>query len=104
MEITEESFIQAQQKMEELRQRGHALSAHYDPTKNRIVIGLNTGVEISFPPDRVPGLGDATAEELAAIEISPSGLGLHWPRRDVDLFLPAVLQGEFGSRTALIHG
>lgn len=104
MEITEETFMRAQQRMEALRRQGHALSAHYDPEKNRIVVCLNTGVELSFPPERVPGLENATPEELAEIEISPSGLGLNWPQREVDLYLPALLQGEFGPQTALLQG
>jgi hypothetical protein len=35
---------------------------------------------------------------LADIEISPSGLGLHFPQLDADLYLPALLQGFLGSR------
>ena len=32
-----------------------------------------------------------------ATEIMPTGLGLHWPKLDADLCLPALLQGVFGS-------
>ncbi|MBQ1763160.1 MAG: DUF2442 domain-containing protein, partial [Aquincola sp.] len=32
------------------------------------------------------------------IEVSPSGLGLHVPALDADLYLPALLDGFFGSR------
>ena len=35
---------------------------------------------------------------LADIEISPAGLGLHWPKLDADLYVPALLQGVFGSK------
>jgi hypothetical protein len=35
---------------------------------------------------------------LKHIEISPSGLGLHFPALDVDLYLPALLEGYLGSR------
>lgn len=34
----------------------------------------------------------------AIIEISPGGLGLHFPMLDADLYLPALLEGIFGSR------
>jgi hypothetical protein len=43
------------------------------------------------------GLADAKPADLAAIEITPAGLGLHWPRLDADLYLPALLEGVFGS-------
>ena len=38
-----------------------------------------------------------TAEELASIEITPSGFGLHFPKLDADLYVPAVLEGLLGS-------
>src|SRR5437868_3887052 len=40
----------------------------------------------------------ATPADLAQIEISPAGLGLHWPRLDADLYVPALLQGALGSK------
>jgi hypothetical protein len=32
------------------------------------------------------------------MEISPSGLGIHFPRLDADLYLPTILEGFLGSR------
>jgi hypothetical protein len=32
------------------------------------------------------------------IEISPSGLGIHFPKLDADLYLPGVLEGFLGSK------
>jgi hypothetical protein len=40
----------------------------------------------------------ATPTDLGEIEISPSGFGLHFPRIDADLYIPALLEGFFGSR------
>jgi hypothetical protein len=45
------------------------------------------------------GLAGTPPENLADIEISPAGLGLHWPRLDTDLYVPALLQGVFGSKS-----
>jgi hypothetical protein len=45
------------------------------------------------------GLENATPAELAMIEISPMGDGLHWPAIDADLYVPALMQGIFGSKT-----
>ena len=44
-------------------------------------------------------LTGASPDELAEIEISPTGLGLHWPQLDADLYVPALLQGVFGARS-----
>jgi hypothetical protein len=44
-------------------------------------------------------LESATPGDLSQIEISPSGFGIHFPRLDAHLYLPALMQGVFGSRS-----
>jgi hypothetical protein len=98
MAVTEQELARANARMEALRQAGHAVSAAYDRHSSRIVVRLNTGLELSFPPALAEGLAGAAPDDLAEIEISPTGLGLHWPRLDADLYIPALLRGVFGSR------
>lgn len=98
MAITEQEFERAERRMASLRQHGHAIAARYDRRRSRVVIRLNTGVEVAFPTDMAEGLVGAAPDDLACIEISPAGLGLHWPALDVDLYLPALLAGAFGSK------
>lgn len=76
-----------------------AVTARYDRRVGRVVIGLSSGLEIAFKPHDAQGLQDARPAQLADIEISPSGLGLHFPQLDADLYLPALLQGFLGSRS-----
>lgn len=59
---------------------------------------LNTAVDVSFSPRDAQGLENATAGQLAEIEITPPGFGLHWPKLDFDLYVPALLEGMLGSR------
>lgn len=75
-----------------------AVTARYDRRVGRVVIALSTGLEIGFKPHDAQGLEKARPAQLADIEISPSGLGLHFPQLDADLYLPALLQGFLGSR------
>ena len=75
-----------------------AVTARYDRRVGRVVIALSTGLEIGFKPHDAQGLEAARPAQLADIEISPSGLGLHFPQLDADLYLPALLQGFLGSR------
>ncbi len=79
------------------RESGYAISAHYDLRDARVVVELNTGVQLSFPPDLAEGLAGGSADSLSEIEISPAGLGLHWPQLDADVYVPAILQGIFGT-------
>lgn len=98
MAITEQELAQAEARMAETRAAGHAVSARYDRRRSRVVVALNTGVELTFPTQLAEGLADASPDNLADIEISPAGLGLHWPQLDADLYVPALLQGVFGSK------
>ena len=75
-----------------------AVEAHYDPKIDRIVVRLSSKVEISFSPHDAQGLDHGTAAELSDIEITPPGLGLHWPQLDADLWVPGILEGMMGSR------
>jgi Protein of unknown function (DUF2442) len=75
-----------------------AVAARYDRRSDRVVVSLSSGIDISFSPRQAQGLDNAKAVELAAIEISPSGLGLHFPKLDADLYLPPLLEGFLGSK------
>lgn len=99
MASTEHKMAQAEQRMQTLREHGHAVAARYDRRRARVVVSLNTGVEVAFPPKLAEGLAGAAPAELAKIEITPSGLGLHWPKLDADLYVPGLLAGAFGSQS-----
>jgi hypothetical protein len=73
------------------------VDARFDRHTGRIVIQLSSRMEISFSPRDAEWLENATSAELELIEISPSGYGIHFPRLDADLHLPALLAGHLGS-------
>jgi hypothetical protein len=75
-----------------------AVAARYDRRSRRVVVGLSSGIDVMFSPQDAQGLEGAKPAQLDAIEISPSGLGLHFPKLDADLYLPALLDGWLGSR------
>ena len=99
MAISEQEFEQAQARAAETRQAGHAVAARYDRKHGRVVVKLHNDVELAVPVGLVEGLADATPDDLADIEVTPTGLGLHWPRLDADVYVPALMQGVFGSRS-----
>ena len=75
-----------------------AITARYDRRLGRVVIRLNSGLDVAFSPRDAEGMEKATPAQLREIEISPSGFGIYFPRLDVDIYLPALLQGFLGSR------
>ena len=98
MAITEAEFLQAQAATEAERAKGFAAGARYDRRRKRVVVRLSTEVEFSFPAMLAQGLAGASAEDLSQIEITSAGLGLHWPRLDADLYIPALKDGVLGSK------
>ncbi|MGC2161641.1 MAG: DUF2442 domain-containing protein [Silvibacterium sp.] len=94
-----DNFELANQKARKLQASlPRAVSAHYDRRIARVVIRLNTKLDVTFSPRDAEGLEDATPSQLDAIEISPSGFGVHFPKLDADIYLPALLEGFLGSR------
>jgi len=75
-----------------------ASAVRYDAPTGRVTIDLANGCAYSFPARLVEDLQGATDAQLAAIIIDGLGLNLHWPALDVDLFVPALIDGVFGTR------
>jgi len=63
-----------------------------------ILVELSSGVEIRFPIRLVQGLENGKSKDLSEIRVEARGLGLHWPRLDVDLYVPSLLRGVLGTR------
>lgn len=98
MALTDKDTQRAAARVAKIRRRGYAVEASYDPDRQRLVVLLHTGVELSVPVRLVQELHAASAEALSEFEITPSGLGLHWPRLDADIYVPGLLKGVFGTR------
>lgn len=73
-------------------------TVRYVAASKRLVIELASGLELVFSPKHVQGLETARATDLLEYEISPSGLGIHFPKLDADVYLPALLSGFMGSK------
>lgn len=99
MTLTDADVQKAEKRMQaRMRAQPRAVSARYDRPRARIVVSLSNGLDLGVPVELAQGLAGAKASDLAAIEITPTGLGLHWPKLDADLYLPSLLQGLFGTR------
>lgn len=98
-ELTDEQIKAANERGRIMRDTlPHASSAYYDREANRIVVELLNGATFSFPPHLAQRLENGSPDELADIELSGDGFGLHWPRLDEDLTVPGLLNGLFGTR------
>ncbi len=63
----------------------------------RLLIEMSNGIGLLVVASRLEGLERATPDDLSAVEISPSGFGLHFPTVDADVYLPGLLEGRSGT-------
>jgi hypothetical protein len=75
-----------------------AVRARYDSKRGQIVVHLSSRLDVAFSPRDAEGLEDASPTQLEPIEISPSGFGIHFPKLDAYIYLPALLEGFLGSK------
>jgi hypothetical protein len=80
------------------RKEHRAVRAYYDRDAGRIVVDLATGVTVLFPPELLQGLGGASPDDLAEVEVSPHGTSLHWEELDADFSVNGLISGVFGTR------
>lgn len=80
-------------------QEPRAGRARYDRARERVVVELTNGCNFAFPPRLAQGLERATEDQLAQVEVLGGGSGLHWETLDVDLSVPDLLAGLFGTKT-----
>ena len=74
------------------------IASYYDEKATLIVIRLKSGAVFSLPPNIAQGLADAEAADLAKVEVTPAGDGLHWEALDADFIVKGLLSGIFGSK------
>ena len=75
-----------------------AAKVRFDKRRERLVVDLTNGCTFAFPPRLAQGLESATSDELSNVRILGAGYGLHWEALDVDLSIPGLLAGVFGTR------
>lgn len=81
-----------------LESEPRAASARYDRKTNRVTVDLVNGCTYVFPAHLVQDLSEAGPDDLAGVEVDGVGFNLHWPTLDVDLYVPALVAGVFGTK------
>lgn len=65
---------------------------------NLLIVGLSNGRRLVLPVEEVQGLERATHEQMRHFELLGGGTGISFPELDVDLYVPALMEGVYGSR------
>ena len=75
-----------------------ASSARYDRATGRVVIDLTNGCSYAFPVRLVQDLENASEADLETVQVEGLGFDLYWPKLGVDLYVPTLVAGIFGTR------
>jgi hypothetical protein len=97
--VTDADLVAAEARGRQvLETEPRAERVRFDVQSRRIEIDLINGCSYAFPAALVEDLQNVGEADLQIVEIEGSGLNLHWPRVDVDLYVPALVAGIFGTR------
>lgn len=80
------------------RTEPRATDVRYDPASGRVIVDLTNGCTFAFPARALQGLAEVSDHDLASVEVSGAGRGLHWETLDADFTVPGLLMGLFGTR------
>jgi len=96
--VTEKQWREAERRGREWMQNNpHAVAAVYIPKIKRVLVTLNTGIEVAINPEKLQTLQNAKTSQLRDIEITPMGDALYFPKLSDGVYLPGVLKGVFGT-------
>lgn len=85
---------------EERAGRPVPVAVRFDRETERIIVDFANGATFLVPARALEGLGEATSDELAEVELLGE-TGLHWEKLDVDYTIQGLMAGIFGSRAFL---
>jgi hypothetical protein len=75
-----------------------AETVEHVPGLNLLIVKLNTGRRLVFPIEDLQGLDKAMHEDLQNYELLGRGTGISFPSLDVNLYVPALIEGVYGNR------
>ena len=74
-----------------------AVSVAYEPRLKRLHVELASGAAILVPVSKIQRLAKAKPATVKSVELTGKGYGLHWPALDLDVSVPDLVAGCFGS-------
>lgn len=79
-----------------------AAAARFESETRRVVVDLVNGCSYAFPVELVQDFLGVADDALAEIVVDGQGFNLHWSSLEVDLYVPALVSGIFGTRAWMV--
>jgi len=95
---TDEEIDRAIARAARLPEEPRAMSIEYRPSLDIFILMLSNGERLVLQRELLEGLQAGTRRQLANVEITPQGTGLHWPDLDADLYVPSLRRHVYGSK------
>jgi hypothetical protein len=70
---------------------------------NLLIVGLSNQRRLVLPIEDLQGLEQATPAQIQNYELLGRGTGISFPDLDVDLYVPALMEGVYGNRRWMAH-
>ena len=99
MKITDEDVVLAEKRA--AHKKAHypqTINVRYDRRIGKLVVELDNGLGLMMSLKDLQGLEHAKPDDLDGVEISPSGFGIYFPKIDVDLYVPGLIEGYLGTK------
>ena len=75
-----------------------AIKVEHVADLNLLIIRLNNNRRLVLPLEELQGFEAATYEQLSHYELLGCGTGISFPDLDMDLYVPALIEGVYGNR------
>ena len=75
-----------------------ATTVEHSQEFNLLMVRLSNQRRLVLPIEEIEGLVEATHEQIQNYELLGRGTGIRFPDLDVDLYVPALLEGVYGNR------
>ena len=106
MEVKQKTMITDEQ-IKRARQAGarvaveepHAENAWYDTATDAVVVQFRGGTLLVIPRGTIQGLAGADPRDVANVEVCSGGYALSWDALDVDITVPGLAAGIFGTKS-----
>lgn len=97
--VTTDSEIESALKTAKLHDsEPRAVTVEHIPNLNLLIVLLSNQRRLVIPVEDVQGLGAATHRQMQHYELIGRGTGISFPELDVDLYVPALIEGVYGNR------
>jgi hypothetical protein len=99
VEVSDAELAAAKKRWQQERaERPIPISVRFEAASARVIVDFTNGASFMFPARALEGLQDATAQQMADVELLGE-TGLHWESLDIDYTISGLMNGIFGSRT-----